>query len=106
MKKRDVTELTNSILRYVDENGVVRHTSGSPVTSVLEMDYADRGEFYAHFTAIAQAQGNGSCTVEVKMGDEIVFYATGNFTVAAFNVRAEIYKPGEWQSRIPVWKQP
>jgi hypothetical protein len=103
-KGRDVNELMNSIMSYVDKNGVVDSKSGNPMTSQLSMHISKVG-FSAKFNAFQAAQGNGACDAEVEVKGDVVFKASGKYVAGAYDVKATIFKPGPWMERIPEWKR-
>ena len=92
--------LVNRCMVFTDRNGVVLEKKGNRVSASLRMKYEGNG-LTIEFDVYSSGTTNGSSNVCVKEDGKIVLDARGNFTVAAFNVIAETYVPGDWEKKIP-----
>ena len=92
--------LTWRCMVFTDQKGRVLGKSSSHISSFLEMEFRE-GDLYIHFRASKSGPGNGSCHLEVKKSEKVVLKTTGNYAVGPFNVKSEIYIPGDWEKEIP-----
>lgn len=94
--------------QFIDKHGTVVNKSSSPVASHLEMEYskvvASKAQkeltLHANFRVMSAAQGNGSFSIEVKLGKKSVLEAHGTFTGKPHNVTVKIYAPGPWEKEF------
>lgn len=95
-----IDELVNRCLSFVDQRGRVISKMSTGVNSSLEMKY-DVDDLAFHFRAYRHAMGNGSCYVQVKKGEDVVFEAGGCFTACAWGMEPKVYQPGDWEKVLP-----
>ena len=96
--------MVNDCLHFVDKKGRVISKSSTKVNRHLEMKY-EADDLAFHFNAYCHFMGNGSCYLQVKKDEAVVFEANGSFTIAAWGMKAETYQPGDWERIIPPRRQ-
>ncbi len=100
-EQQHLQTLTNRCMVFTDRRGKVLGKSGNPVHASLHMKYDGGQGIIIEFTADSYVMGNGWCRVRVEENGVVVLDASGNFTVAAFNVTAKTYVSGDWENKIP-----
>ncbi len=85
----------------VDRSGKVLNKGGNPFSSWLEMTKTVEG-LTIHFRVQNSPHSNGSAWIKVTEANKTLLEASGNFTVAAYNMKATTYTPGDWEKKIPV----
>ncbi len=99
-QQKHLVNLVNRCLVFTDRKGKVLAKEGTPVTSLLEMKYQGDNLLIKFFASNA-AMGNGVCRISVKYKGELVLAAKGRYSIAAYDIEARIYIPGEWEKKIP-----
>ena len=104
----DPAEKAWKFTQFIDKHGTVLNKSSSPVASHLEMEYskvvASKHEseliLHANFRVMSAAQGNGSFSIEIRLGKKIVLEAHGTFTGKPHNVTVKTYEAGPWEKEF------
>src|SRR3989344_2926371 len=94
--EKQINDLVNNGLHFVDKNGRVISKSSTRVNAHLEMKY-EVDDLAFHFNVYRHFMGNGSCYLQAKKDETVVFEANGCFTTAAWGMEAKIYQPGDWE---------
>ncbi|MDO8571742.1 MAG: hypothetical protein Q7R79_03610 [bacterium] len=98
---RAFDELIMNMIITVDRSGEVLGKGGNPFSSWLEMTKTIEG-LTIHFRVQNSPHSNGSAWIKVTETDKTLLEASGNFTVACYNMKATTYTPGDWEKKIPV----
>ena len=103
-EKRDINELTNALLVYIDRHSTVKVKASTDVDTRLVMELDEKG-FHFTFSVHQHTQGNGSCLIEVLDNGVPLLKASGNYIVGAYNMTAAVYVSGPWCSvkNFPSW---
>jgi hypothetical protein len=97
LKKLD--DLMLKVLVFTDRHGRVVSKEGNPMYTRLVMTY-EKAELHIDMHAQANAQGNGSCSAQVKWKGKLVFDASGSYTAGPYHVKARVFDPGKWQALV------
>ena len=96
---QNINYLVNKIIVFTDRRGEVLDKGSNPMTAWLNMQF-EKDDLFVKMSVNSAAQGNGSSFVEVLQNGKVVLEARGSYTSEAYNVKAEIYKPGDWESKV------
>lgn len=102
--QQHINDITNDCVHFASKNGKSVGGHSNPVSMSRVMKYENDG-LTIDFRVYASGYSNGSCHVKVTDESAVVFEADGNYTAYAHGMTAKTYVSGDWEKRIPAWKQ-